>query len=449
MKSIQFLGACGVVTGSSYLLSGDAGEQVLVDLGMFQEGDDLSSRNYAALSFDASTLTGVFLTHAHLDHCGRLPLLVQQGYQGKVYMTKATRELMTLSLYDAAKVAAEDKAGKILYTDEDIDRLLSLVEEVRYDEQFTVGEFQVTFRDAGHILGSASIEMTDASKKIIVFSGDLGNTPEDMIAPTESITHATYVVMETTYGDRLHHSENPSLVLREEMQEIERTKGVLLIPAFSIERAQELLHRIGHLKRSGSVGENIPVFLDSPMSIKALEIFRGNTSFFNKELQNDVQIDGDPFAFPGLSLTTDVADSKAILLTPGPKVIISGSGMMSGGRILHHAVNYLPLETTRLLVVGYQANGTLGRQLLDGVKSVRIYNEKIEVKAHVREVESMSCHADQPKLLRWLQQIQGVEKTYLTHGENEARTTLKSKLLSLMMPGSIVLPEIGDSFDLS
>jgi metallo-beta-lactamase family protein len=364
-------------------------------------------------------------------------------------MTKATRQLMSLSLYDAAKVAAEDKKGKILYTDEDIERLLRQVEEVNYDETFQVGEFTLTFRNAGHILGSASIEISDTSKKTIVFSGDLGNTPEDMIAPTEQVKTAAYVVMESTYGDRIHHEEDPSEVLREEISEVEKTKGVLLIPAFSIERAQEILHRIGHLKKSGAIGENTSVFLDSPMSIKALEIFKENASFFNKEMQRDMQNASDPFDFPGLSLTTNVEESKAILFTPGPKVIISGSGMMSGGRVLHHAVNYLPDPATRLLIVGYQANGTLGRQLLDGAKQVKIYNEEVTVKAKLREVESMSCHADQPKLLHWLSQITGVKKVFLTHGEDSAREVLQKKILREEPQLKVVLPGIEEIIDLA
>jgi metallo-beta-lactamase family protein len=443
--SVQFLGACGMVTGSSYLLTGAKGTKLLVDLGMFQEGDELASRNYSGLSFAASELSGVLLTHAHLDHCGRLPLVVQNGYTGKLFMTKATRQLTALSLFDAAKVAAED-TKKILYVDEDIEKLLTQVEDVIYDQSFSVGEFRVTFRDAGHILGSASIEVSDESGKTIVFSGDLGNTPEDMIQPTEPVKRADFVVMESTYGDRIHVQEDPAKVLMEEIGAIEQTGGALLIPAFSIERAQELIHRINHLKRDKKIEEKTAVFLDSPMAIRAMRIFEENPQLYNKELHSDF-VSENPFDFAGLTLTEHVEDSKAILLSPGPKVIISGSGMMSGGRILHHAINYLADEKTRLLIVGYQAEGTLGRKILDGAKHVRIYDQDVAVNATVRNVESMSCHADQKKLLAWLGQIDGVEKVFLTHGENGAREVLRGKISERLGKGvAVVLPAMDEVF---
>lgn len=432
-----------MVTGSGYLVTGDSGAQLLVDLGMFQETEEVSARNYAALSFASEKLAGVVLTHAHLDHCGRLPLLVQHGYGGKFYMTKATRELASLVLFDAAKIQVEDKKGKILYTDEDIEKLLTQVEEVDYDTSFTVGEFEIVFRDAGHILGSASIEVKDGSGKTIVFSGDLGNTPEDMIRPTEMVNDASYVVMESTYGDKLHKQEDPSEVLREEINEIEKNGGVLLIPAFSIERAQELLHRINHLKNDGAVRAKTLVFLDSPMAIKATMIFAEHPELFNKELHKEMEVD-DPFDFPGFSLTASVEDSKKILFAPGPKVIISGSGMMSGGRVLHHAINYLSQANTRVLIVGYQAERTLGRFLLSGAKQVRIYDRDVRVAAHVRGIDSMSCHADQEKLLEWVGHIKGVEKVFLTHGEEETRIHFKEKIQESLQIGEVVCPRLDE-----
>lgn len=476
MRSIQFLGACGLpanalhrparsssysvagrqvqagmVTGSSYLLTGDSGEQILVDLGMYQEGDELGKLNFEPLGFDSTKISGVLLTHAHLDHCGRLPLLLKAGYTGKIYMTKATRMLAALVLADAAKIAAEsvqvrqteiprpsdtpfNKGGKgdfgtegILYTEEDVDNLLNIIEVVEYDQAFSIGDFSIVFRDAGHILGSGSIEVTDTEGKRIVFSGDLGNTPEDMIRPTEQVKKAEYVIMESTYGDRLHRDEDPSVVLQEEINEIEKSGGVLLIPSFSIERAQELLHRINHLKNTKKIGDGTKVFLDSPMAIRATEIFRRSPELYNKELTKEMKTD-DPFGFPGLVLTGDAEESKKILLSPAPKVIISGSGMMHGGRILHHAMNYLADPKTRLLLVGYQAPGTLGRALLDGAKKVMIYNQEIPVGANVREVEAMSSHADQKKLLKWLGGIKDVKKVFLTHGEDGARKALEEKI---------------------
>ncbi len=474
MKSIQFFGGCGMVTGSCYLLTGDNGEQILVDLGLFQESEELGKLNYEALPFDILKLSGVVLTHAHLDHCGRLPLLTNAGYTGKIYMTQATRMLTSLVLLDAAKVAAENnsrrhgdsaqippapfnKGGKrdygsaagegLLYSEEDVDNLLSKIENVEYDQAFSMGEFAIVFRDAGHILGSAIVEITDAKGKKIVFSGDLGNTPEDMIRPTEHIAAADFVVMESTYGNRIHKEESPTAVLHEEINEIEKTGGVLLIPSFSIERAQELLHRINHLKKDNKIDEGTKVFLDSPMAIRATEIFRQSPELYNQELTKENKTD-DPFDFPGLNITSSAEDSRAIVFNPGPKVIISGSGMMHGGRVLHHAVNYLPDNKTRLLIVGYQAPGTLGRHLLDGAKSVVIYNQEIAVAAHIRSVEAMSCHADQKKLLQWLRHIHSVKKVFLTHGEDEARNVLGEKIRSGLGIQEVVMPKLGEKYNL-
>lgn len=452
MKSLQFLGACGTVTGSCYLLTGDGGKQILVDLGMFQE-KEFGGLNFEQFSFDAAKISAVLVTHAHLDHCGRLPLLLKNNFAGKIYMTKATRMLSALVLSDAAKVAMEEgvkqgKGGQVLYTNDDVDNLLTKIEVVEYDQVFSIADFSIVFRDAGHILGSASIEISDASHRKVVFSGDLGNTPEDMIRPTEKIKEAEYIVMESTYGDRLHRKEDPSVVLQEEINEVEKNGGVLLIPSFSIERAQELLHRINHLKNEKKIKGETKVFLDSPMAIRATEIFRRCSELYNHELIKEMKMDDDPFGFPGLVLTQSAEDSKQILLIPAPKVIISGSGMMHGGRILHHGINYLSDSRNRLLLVGYQAPGTLGRQLLDGEKSVMIYNQEVEVKAHVREIEAMSCHADQGKLLKWISGIKNVKRIFLTHGEEESRKVLEGKIKEQVGIKELVIPSLNQTVEL-
>lgn len=455
-----------MVTGSNYLLTGDNGEQIVVDLGMFQEGEELGKLNYEPFLFEMEKIAGVLVTHAHLDHTGRLPMLVKAGFAGKIYMTKATRMLTALILADAAKVAVENNKGigdrgwgleekKVLYAEEDVDRLLEQIEIIEYDQFFSVGSFSIVFRDAGHILGSSSIEVSDSSGKKIVFSGDLGNTPEDMIRPTEQVKKADYVVMESTYGDRLHREEDPSIVLQEEINEVEKNGGVLLIPSFSIERAQELLHRINHLKNTKKIDEGTKIFLDSPMAIRATEIFRRSPELFNRELTKELQSD-DPFGFPGLILTQNADESRGILFAPAPKVIISGSGMMHGGRILHHAINYLGDPKTRLLLVGYQAPGTLGSDLLkraaptavnvNAAEALRvtIYNQEIIVKAHIREVETMSCHADQKKLLKWLGRIKDVKRVFLTHGEEESRRVLGEKIKGEIGVKDVILPILNE-----
>lgn len=445
MKKIAFLGASGEVTGSSYILTTQNDNQVLVDLGMFQGPKKIADLNYQGLPFNPSKLSAVVLTHAHLDHCGRLPLLVYGGFAGKVYMTEPTRALMEIILMDSAKIAEEKIDYTPLYGIEEVEKLMKMVETVEYDKPFTVKDTTITFRDAGHILGSSSIEILDQTDgKKIVFSGDLGNTPEDIIKPTEFIDSADYVVMETTYGDSKHPVEDPDTVLQEEINAIEQISGVLLIPAFSLERTQEIIHRIYHLKKEKKIRHDTPVFMDSPMGIRATEIFKLFRDYYNEELQSHTD---DPFQFEGLAVTSESRDSKDIIKAMDPKVIVAGSGMMSGGRILQHAINYLPLKTTRLLFVGYQAEETLGRKISEGARNVRIKDKNIKIRAQVRET-TMSSHADQPKLLSWLQHIQGVKKVFLVHGDTPQRETFMQKVKETSSLHDIVLPHNGEEYNL-
>jgi metallo-beta-lactamase family protein len=444
MNSISFLGASGEVTGSSFLLTSEKNTQILVDFGMFQGPKEIADLNYLPLRFTPSKLQGVLLTHAHLDHCGRLPLLAYTGFSGKICMTAPTRSLIEVILTDAAKITQE--TGDPLYGPDQVHKVLDMVEVIEYDKQISVGDFVITFRDAGHILGSASIEVQDIiNKKIFVFSGDLGNTPEDIVRPTTYINAADVVVMESTYGDSMHPVEDPTQILMEEINFIETDGGVLLIPAFSIERTQDLLHRIHHLKKEGKVRADTPVFLDSPMGIHATVIFKDFKEFYNDELKSHTD---DPFSFEGLVITQDPKDSKEILGAMEPKVIIAGSGMISGGRILHHAINYLPQDSTRLLFVGYQAEETLGRKILEGAKNAHIHNTHIKIRAKIREIKSFSSHADQPKLLTWLRHIKGVTEVFLVHGDTSQRKTFAEKIVEHIGLKKITLPENGQTFDL-
>lgn len=434
MKSIQFLGASGGVTGSSYLLTGDTGGTILIDLGMFQGTDDTENSNFLLHSLDGHTLSAVLLTHAHLDHCGRLPLLIKENFSGKIYATEATKMITHLSLLDTAAIAQEEKKP-VLYTKDEVEKVCANIEPVLYDTLFTIGNFSITFRNAGHILGSASIEVSDKNSQTIVFSGDLGNSPQGLIQPTEYITRADIVVMESTYGDSIHPAEDAAAILQQEMNEIEKTGGTLLIPAFSIERTQEILHIIGHLKKNNRVDET-PVFLDSPMAIAVTEIFKKYPTLYNAELSQDLH----PFDFPNLTCTNTVEESKAIAKVKTPKIIIAGSGMMSGGRIVHHLSNYISLPTTHVLIVGYQAAGTLGREILEGAKQIIIYDKHIPVRATITKMEALSSHADQPKLLQWLKPIQNVKKVFLVHGEDRQRTVLAEKIQTEIGIQHVILP---------
>ncbi len=448
MQKIKFLGASGDVTGSSYLLTASDNTEVLIDFGMFQGPKKIDNLNYQPLQFSPSRIKGVLLTHAHLDHCGRLPLLVFNGYFAKIYMTAPTRALVEVVLRDAAKVAENEFKRTPLYGIDEVEKVLQMIEVINYDQEFRIGSFAVTYKDAGHILGSASIEIIDTSSKNkdkIVFSGDLGNSPEDIVKPTEYIDASDFVVMETTYGDKIHPKENATRIIQEEINIVEKTGGVLLVPAFSIERTQELLHHINHLKKDGLVRSDTPVFLDSPMGILITEIFKDFKSFYNDELLTHTD---NPFGFEGLVITEEARDSKEIIQAMNPKVIIAGSGMMNGGRIIHHVVNYISRDTTRVLFVGFQAEETLGRRILEGARNIWIDKTQVKVRAKIREIASMSSHADQLNLLKWLIHIRGVKKVFLTHGEEKPRKIFAEKIKQANMMPAVFLPEIGQELPL-
>jgi len=438
---IKFLGAAGTVTGSSYVLTSGSGKSILIDLGMFQGPPEIDKLNYEPYDYDPSLLTGAILTHAHLDHCGRLPIITSRGFKGNIWMTPATRDLTELSLFDSAKIARDD-GKQFLYDANLVTQTIVNFRTVEYRTPIKVGDFTVIFRDAGHILGSASLEITDENPdseiKKIVFSGDLGNTPEPLEMATEMIDSADAVVTESTYGDRLHPEGNPVDSVQKEINTIEKTGGTLLIPSFSLDRTQELLHIIMHLKKEGKVKNETQTYMDSPMAQKATTIYVNYPKLFNLEIQSDLKI-GSLFNFPGLNTVQGRGSSETLHETPGPKVIIAGSGMMTGGRIVGHAAFYLPIATTRLLIVGYQGDGTLGRELKEGKKEVYI-GGTIKVKGTVTDIETMSSHADQKQLLTWLQHIKGVKKVFVTHGEDPTRSVFAKKITEEMGIKDITLP---------
>jgi len=444
MPKIKFMGSAGMVTGSNFLITSENENKILIDFGMFQGTTDKEELNYDKLGFDPAGIKGVFLTHAHLDHCGRLPLLIKGGYKGKIYMTPPTMAIVEIILNDAAGIQAEDVKHIPLYNLDDVYKTIQAIETVEYGKEVVIENFIVNFKDAGHILGASSIIVKDTlSKKTFVFSGDLGNTPQDIVRPTELIDSADVVVMETTYGSRAHPNDEPSLILQEEINKIEKRGGVLLIPAFSVERTQEILHRINHLKSENKIRSDTPVFLDSPMGIRTTTVFRQYKDYYNDEL---ISHSDDPFRFEGLVITEDSRDSREILKANEPKVIIAGSGMMSGGRILYHALNYIDRSDTTVLFVGYQAEGTLGRKILGGARKARIKEKNINIKASTREIKSLSSHADQGKLLNWILHIKGVQKVFLVHGEDVERNDF-ANILKSKSKLEIYMPKINEEFE--
>ncbi|MDQ3239281.1 MAG: MBL fold metallo-hydrolase [bacterium] len=444
MSSITFLGASGTVTGSSFLLTTYSGMKVLIDMGMFQGNEDSDYLKNFDIQFEPSEINCVLLTHAHIDHCGRLPMLAGSGFKGKIYTTEASVRIMEIALYDSARIAKDYHAERPLYLARDVDSILTHVKTVKYNQSFEIGELTVTYKDAGHILGSAFIEIVEKSPsgtKKIIFSGDIGNYPEEIVNPTEFPTDADYVVMESTYGDTVHPSEDTIGIIQNEINTIERSGDALLIPSFAIDRTQTLLYIIKKLKMENKIDYQTPVYLDSPMGIRVTEVYKGFRSLYNPEIYNLSKND-NPFDFAGLEMVEEGRASDHIRHHKGPKIILAGNGMVSGGRILKHVVNYMSFANTRMLIVGYQAEGTFGRQLLEGVKVLEIDKKIVRIKGNIKEIKGLSAHADQTKLLKWLGSISGVKKVFLVHGEDVARECLVDKIKETNKSIEVILPNL-------
>lgn len=452
---LDFHGGEHEVTGSCHLLtvSDDQGKEhrLLIDCGMIQGEQMCKKKITDAFGFDPKTIEVVFVTHPHADHTGRLPLLIKQGYKGKIYLTEPCLSLTKLVLEDAHHIMEEDaeKCGSsVLYSLEDLVETFEQTEGISYHQMLTIAPgVTVMFHDAGHVLGSAYISI-DAEGKRIVFSGDIGNDNVPILPPTDPISHATYVVCESTYGHRIHEdSETRSQLLRDAMESTVRNNGILLIPAFSIERTQELLYEMDLILKT--LRTNVPIYLDSPMAIKATQLYRDFKEYLRFESPILEEPDRDFFSFPNLHETLSVDESKAINDVPSPKIIIAGSGMMSGGRIMHHLMRYLPDPNTTILVVGYQASGTLGRKIYEGAKSVRIFGKKVMSNASIKAIGAFSAHGDQNKLTRWLKPEDGVipEKIFLVHGDSEAKEVFATHLRHELKT-DVVIPKMNEEFEI-
>lgn len=435
-----------MVTGSSYFLTGES-TGLLIDFGMFQGKAEDTGLNTVKPSMDYDKLTAMILTHAHLDHCGRMPLLLRYGFRGPVFMTEATKALAELVLYDSAKIAKED-VKVVLYTDEDVEKIMKQVQLVEYGKPFVVGEFEVTLLDAGHILGSATVLIRDVKTgKLISFSGDLGNTPEPLLDPTHWVTKADVSIVESTYGNEIHEPRDEVEELTKIVAEAEKEKGTVLIPSFSLQRAQEILYIFDQLKKQGKMAMDTPVFLDSPMAIKATEIFRDFPDLYNKKLESQAKTD-DPFDFPSLVLCDSMEKSRQIKNLMGVKIIVAGSGMMNGGRVIHHAISFLGDPKTQLVFVGYQAEGTLGRTIKDGAPKVNIWGNEVTIKAKIREIKTMSSHADQGQIITWLSKMEGLSHVILSHGEDLPRLVLAEKVRQEFSGVKVDMPELNDEIEI-
>lgn len=449
MTRLQFFGAAREVTGSLFLVVTSNEKRVLVDCGLHQ-GRRLAERaNYEPFDFDPSSIAVVVLTHAHLDHVGRLPKLVKEGFSGPIVATAATADLTHLVLTDAQKVLQEEAqaAGhEPLYELADVNAVVTRFQKVNYAELVAIHGVTVRLHDAGHILGSAIVELTDGPNTL-VFSGDLGNAGTPILRETQVPTRADIVVMESTYGGRVHESIGQrDEMLRQAIIDTAKRHGVLMIPAFAIERTQELLYEIDQLEQKQAIPK-LPIFLDSPLAINATAIFERYSTLWNRPSQLMKASGDDFFHFPGLQRTLTVAQSKRINEVRPPKVIIAGAGMMVGGRILHHLKRYLPDTNSTVIVVGYQAKGTLGREILDGAKRVKIHDQWVSVKASVVPIGAYSAHADRPQLVGWLRKIKGVQKVALVHGEPEEMAVLGQGIKEKI--GLVAkIPKLGDGLEI-
>lgn len=446
---LTFYGGTGEATGSNYVLE-SGGVKIMIDCGLHQGGHYASRENFEPFAYDPKSIAAVFITHSHLDHIGRVPELVRAGYEGNIYSTEATRDFAELMLMDSEHqlVHEAEREGKPpLYTAQDVERAVGRWQGLRYHAPVTIGPFAVEAYDAGHILGSACYRI-QAEGKTIVFSGDLGNVPEPLIRHGDRIPFADYCLVESTYGDRVHEQIDARReMLLGAISETYARGGVLMIPTFAMERTQDLLYHFHQLSQEGKL-PNEPVYLDSPLAIKLTELFRKHDDAFNETAETLVRRGEDVLAFPNLKITLTTEESKAINAVPAPKIVIAGSGMSNGGRILHHEMRYLPDPKSEVVFVGYQAEGTLGREIMQGAARVHIFGEEIPVHCQKIDIPGYSAHADQPHLIAWLSSMKGsLKKVFVVQGDPPASEALAAKAREALGT-EVEVPKTGESVTL-
>lgn len=459
---VKFLGAAGTVTGSKYLFTLRSGKKVIIDFGMFQGPHELEMKNYEKLGVDFADVDAIILTHAHLDHVGLLPILARKGFDGKIIATSATYHIANIVLLDAAHLQHEEietenkrrqRRGepelKPLYDVSDAALITRrFLYPVAYNETLELfDDFKVTFRDAGHILGSAFLEI-EAENKKIVFSGDLGNYNKPVIRDPQPIhmKDADFVFLESTYGNRNHKSiEESKRELLDAIKDTYERGGNALIPSFAIERAQDILYYLREFYEKGQLPP-VKVFLDSPMAIEVTHIFKLHKECYDEEAKALIEKGKDLFSFPGLKATRSVQASKEINYIKHGAVIIAGSGMCTGGRIKHHLKHNLWREESSVIFVGYQAKGTLGRKIIDGEKVVKIYGEDVVVKAKIYTIGGFSAHADRRELLSWVRDVRKGATIFHVHGEEEALVAMKDAVDSMGYKGYI--PEYREEIEI-
>ena len=448
---LTFLGAAQNVTGSCYLL--DTGStRILVDCGLFQERE-FRSRNWEPFTIPPRSIDALLLTHAHLDHCGLLPKLVREGFQGSIYCTHATAEIARIMLLDAGRLQQEDAEFKRkrhqregrkgpypeipLYTVEDAEASFPLFSRsVKYEKPVRIGDgLEASFHDAGHVLGSSMIKITarqDGEERTILFSGDVGRWDTPILQNPSLFSQADYVIAESTYGDRLHQDTDIAGSLAEIVNSTCKAGGNVVIPSFALERSQEILYHLNQLLISDRI-PHLLVFLDSPMAINITGVFAAHPELYAPEMTRLIAHNESPFDFPSLKMVNTVDDSKAINRIRGTAIIIAGSGMCTGGRIKHHLVTNISRPESTILFVGYQARDTLGRHIVDGAREVRILGQSYRVRARIVQLTGFSAHADRDELMKWLSALEEApQRLFVTHGEPEVAKSFSDYLRDKM-----------------
>ncbi|MFC1594881.1 MBL fold metallo-hydrolase [Patescibacteria group bacterium] len=430
MAKISFFGGAQTVTGACHLLEDDS-TKILVDCGLFQGSRFNEKKNYDDFPFDPKTIDALFVTHAHMDHTGRIPKLVKDGFNGVIYSTPPTKDFASVMLEDSLGILtkeAESRGEKVFYAKSDIEKTLSLWKTIEYKELVTTGDFKVRLLNAGHILGSAMPEVSFEDKKIL-FTGDLGNTPNPLLPPPLKVKGLTHLIIESAYGDRNHEDlKQAAPTIERAVEDIVHNGGALIMPSFALERTQAVLFKLNDLVEKGRVPE-LPIFVDSPLAIKATAIYKKYPRFYSAKARAILKTGDDLFRFPNLHFTKLTRESKSINGVQNPKMIIAGAGMMQGGRILHHAVRYLPDPNSTIIFIGYQAAGSLGRRLVEGERSIKMMGKNISVNADVRIIHGYSAHADHDALLDFTDSSrETLKQVFVVQGEPRATMFLAQRI---------------------
>ncbi len=447
---VTFFGAAHGVTGSCHLVE-TATKRILMDCGMFQGSNFNEGKNHDDFPFDPASIDILLLSHAHIDHTGRVPKLVREGFHGEIYTTKATKEFAQLIWEDAHRIMTYDNkkfGSPILYSEADIHDALKHTVGVDYHERIDLGDgMSVIFKDAGHIFGSAFIELT-ADGKTLAYSGDMGNNNVPILKDTDQLGAVDVLLCESTYGDRVHEDERTRKeILLDVISEGVQRGGAIMMPSFSLERTQEIVYLLDELFENDRTLPDIPIYVDSPLAIREFPVYKKYTEYYDARACEKYMKGNDFLDFDRLTLTETKEQSMKINHVPNPKLIIAGAGMMNGGRILHHAKRYLPDPNATLIIVGYQARNTLGRKLYEGAEHVMIHNEKIPVKAKILAIGALSAHGDQSKLLSWIRNAEKKPaKVYCVHGEPHAATELAHRIREDVDVTAFV-PEEGETIE--